>query len=106
MTTFITLWVPTVDDVAAVAVGEEMADAFGSVREVTEVTYRGVDIKGRPVVCFRTQFGPTSEISGSLKAGELVRNTLVTKYFNSSQLWLIEQDMIAKGERTRMVEVG
>lgn len=102
----ITMYVPTAADVAAVEIGSFAPGAFGRMEVVTDVTARGQDRKGAAFVCYRVAFGDNgATMSGSIKAGELDRNTASSRYFTSAQLDAIERDMNAKGERERVIEI-
>lgn len=76
MSTF--LFVPSsafVRDVLAYGAGAAgSVDCFGRWATVERVSGSGVDVNGRPFVCFALAFGASSTVSGSVKAGELVRH--------------------------------
>ena len=64
--------IPDAAYVAAIEVGVLAPTSLGTMRKVVEVFGRGVDLKGQPFVCYHHEFGPTSTISMSLKAGEAI----------------------------------
>lgn len=45
-------------------------DCFGRVRRVTKVFAHDLDINGKEFVCYYTEFGPSSQISHSVKIEE------------------------------------
>jgi hypothetical protein len=51
--------------------GKALPDArYGFRGAVTEITARGTSVKGRRYVCFYTQFGENSTMSGSVAEGD------------------------------------
>ena len=98
------LLVPTAADVAELKIGDRALNAFGNYEEVTEITYRSVDVAGNPFVGYYTRFGSdTSRLSGGYKAGELVRTVHASCRHKSAELDAIERDMRAAGERERVI---
>ncbi len=97
------LYIPTLHDIESLSVGDMAMDCFGNMRQVVEVNFRGVDIRGKAYVGFKVEFGPHSTVTQSYKENELVRHVGTSKYFNSWQLDDIEVDMLAKGERVREI---
>ncbi len=95
------LYIPTLHDIESLKVGDMAMDCFGNMRQVVEVDFRGVDIRGKTYVNFKVEFGPHSTVTQSYKEDELVRHVGTSKYFNSWQLDDIEAEMLAKGERVR-----
>ncbi len=67
------MFVPTEKDVAELNIGDRALNPFGRWAEVTEISFRGVDIHGFQFVGFYTSQGPGSTISGVYKVGDLVR---------------------------------
>lgn len=93
------LFVPTLEDVLGLKVGDDALDCFGKWSHVTAISYVGSDVQHQAFVGFYTATGPTSSMSGSYKVGDLVRTVAVTKLFTSNETDDIEKYMRAKGER-------
>lgn len=93
------LFVPTLEDVLNLKVGDDALDCFGKLSRVTEISYVGSDVQHQAYVGFYTATGPTSSMSGSYKVGDLVRTVAVTSLFTSNETDDIEKYMRAKGER-------
>lgn len=72
---------PTREDVRGLKVGDLAPDCFGGMRAVTRIYAAGDDVKGKAYVCYYTEHGPTSQISGSLGEDEIVATVpLVSKF--------------------------
>ncbi|MES2339244.1 MAG: hypothetical protein V4537_14215 [Pseudomonadota bacterium] len=103
-----TAYVPTREDVARLGVGDKALDAFGRWRPVVEISFRGVDVNGDPYVGYCTgnwyDDGHPSTISGSYKAGKLVRTVALSCLATSDELRKLEAEMVAAGESVRTVE--
>jgi hypothetical protein len=82
-------FMPTETDVQGLKVGSETLDCFGHWRRVTEITYRGTDVEGRPYVGFYTT------ISGSYKVGRLERTVPMSKCYTSAAIDAVERQMRA-----------
>jgi hypothetical protein len=87
------LVLPTADEVSALRPGMLAISPFGSYLPVVEITARRVDVKGNPFVCYSVRTSPTSTITMSFKAGELVRHAALLR--SSNDLRQIEARMRA-----------
>lgn len=72
---------PTREDVENLKVGDLAPDCFGKMRRVTEIFARREDINGKLFVCFYTEFGERSTMSGSMKEDEIVATTEISSKF-------------------------
>ena len=66
--------------------GDLAPDAFGNMRRVTSITYRGEDPNGKAYVGYYTEYGPTSQISNSIKEGEVLRTVAITNRMKSHEV--------------------
>lgn len=79
-------------DVRNLKVGDFAPDCFGDMSEVTEIYGQQVDIKGNPFVCYYTKFSDNgSNISNSMKSGELLRTTELSNHFTSKEIDSIQE---------------
>lgn len=96
------MFVPTEKDVAELKVGDRALNPFGRWAEVTEISFRGTDVRGFQFVGFYTSQGPNSTISGTYKVGELVRHVgLVQK---STDLDDVQAEMVKRKLRLVTIE--
>ncbi len=87
--------VPTVEEVRNLKVGDLALDSFGRYAEVMEIRYHGTDVNGAEFVGYAVRFGDdnsTSTITGSYKAGELVRTTALSREKTSAELDKVERE--------------
>jgi hypothetical protein len=88
----VSCYIPTLEEVQQIQVGDVALDCFGSLKPVVEIYGRGQDGKDRTYVLFKTQFSDAgSTITGDMTEGVLARTVHLTKYFNSHELDLIEK---------------
>jgi hypothetical protein len=85
------IYIPTRDEVLALKEGDLAPNCFGEWRAVTRVYAKGFDVEGRAYVCFYTEFGGTSRISGSLKEGKINRTVGLTSKYTSHELDVLER---------------
>jgi hypothetical protein len=81
-----TLIRPTAEDIDSVQVGTLVPNCFGEMKPAVEISFRGVDVKGRKFVGYYTATSATSRISGSIKEGEVVRDLRATRMYLSREL--------------------
>lgn len=77
---------PTTNEIEMLRVGDMAPDAFGGVSQVVDITYRGIDVHGRAYVGYYVRFSDTSKMSGSMKAGEVVRSVQVCRFHTSAEI--------------------
>lgn len=94
--TYITVEVPTREEIESLQAGMGATDCFGHQRVITRVFARGNNIHGKAYVCYYTQFGDTSEMSMSLREGEIVRTLDLTRKFSSHQIDMLQRQVDAK----------
>jgi hypothetical protein len=82
---------PSREDVLGLEVGDLALDCFQKYQKVTEIYGRGDDVSGRAYVCFYTDFGGGSQMSGSYKEGKLVRTVTLTNRYKSDECREIEK---------------
>ena len=82
--------IPTADDVEVLTVGDRAPYALGWA-EVSRVFARGEDQGGRAFVCYYVRTSPTSEMSASLKQGEVVRTVGLCQPLSSAQIDEVER---------------
>jgi hypothetical protein len=68
---FLTVTVPTRNDIANLKVGDFAPSGFTDPRRVVETTARRDDIHGKLFVCYYTEFGENARMSGSAKEDEM-----------------------------------
>jgi len=61
---------PTKEEIEALQVGDLAPTCFGTMERITEIFGRGQDLEGLTYVCYFHQWGATSTMSMSLKAGQ------------------------------------
>lgn len=73
---------PTREDVEALKVGDLAPNCFGGMAIVKEITYRGVNLKGKAYVGYYAAFGDNNgSISGSLIENQTVSTVpLINRY--------------------------
>lgn len=87
-----TVRIPDADDVRAVEVGKKAPDPFGGMSPVTRIYARGTSSRsGKEYVCYYVKFGDMAEISMTLHAGQLLRDTRTCKHHTSAELNWYEQ---------------
>jgi hypothetical protein len=91
------LLIPTREQVQSLKVGDLALDCYGHWSKVTSIFAQKDDVNGRAYVCFYTDQGEGSNISGSYKEGELLRTVPLSFAYTSAQLDVIERRM--KGGR-------
>jgi len=101
--TMTSLFIPNLEDVANLKVGDLALDCFGKWSSVTEISFRGTDILGKTYVGFFTAAGPTSSISGTYRVGELVRTVAVTTVLTSNETADVERYMNAHKQRATLI---
>lgn len=89
--------VPTREEIAGIQIGDQALDCFGRLNEVTEITARREDIKGKLFICYYTRFGPKSQMSMSQKEGYLTRTVATSREHISVELDRIESEIVAGG---------
>lgn len=95
------LFIPTLDDIAKIRVGELAPDCFGRMARIVDVACIKADIHGAMFACYSTAHGPRSSISMSIKVGKLTRTVATSRAYTSAELDAIEREMNAAGERLR-----
>lgn len=86
-------FMPDSADIENLKVGDFAPDCFGRLKRVVRIHSKREDIHGKPFACFDTENGSTSQISQSLKAGELVRTIALTGLFTSRDCDELEEAM-------------
>lgn len=87
-------YIPTESDVRNLKAGDLALNAFGEWRKVTRISCCREDIHGKWFVCYATEFGPGSELTGSMKEGELQRTVALSNLHTSRELDQIEGQML------------
>lgn len=87
----VTVFIPERSDIENLMVGDVAPNVFGHA-EVTRIAYVGEDLKGRKYVGYYTKLSENSQISASMKEGELIRSLHVCKLFTSHELDIIERN--------------
>jgi hypothetical protein len=77
---------PTREDVEGLREGDLAPNCWGRMATITRIFARGKDRSGLAYVCYYTENGPGSEISGSLKEGETVGTIPLTMKYSRSEL--------------------
>ena len=90
--------IPTREQVESLSVGDFALDCWGRLAEVTQVTYRDVDVNGRLFVGYYTRSLAGGEVSQSIKEGRLVRTLAVCCIHTSAELDAIERRLL-KGSK-------
>ena len=80
----IVLEIPEKEDILNLKVGDMVLNCFGHAR-VQQILYRDFDSTGKYYVGFRTDFGPFSGLSGSIKEGRVIRTLKATTAFDSAE---------------------
>lgn len=101
-TTYLSVEVPTREEIDAIQAGMEATDCFGHQRLVTRVFARGVTAHGRAYCCYYTRHTETSEMSMSIREGEIVRTLHLTRLLSSHQIDQLQRQVDA----LQMVAVG
>ena len=91
------IFVPTRSYIASLSVGDLALSPFGTMLEVTKISFRGEDTKGRPFVGYTVKTGPHSNISMSQKADELTRHIALRQ--TSHALDVLEGQILAERGR-------
>jgi hypothetical protein len=94
-------FIPTEEEVANLKVGDLAPSSLGAdengLGKVIKITYRGVDINGKPFVGFSTEWhGPGSSVTNSMKVDELVRTLHYCRRYTSAELDRIERELNAR----------
>jgi hypothetical protein len=76
---------PSRDDVQNLAVGDCIPDCFGRMARVVRIYAQRDDVSGKAFVCFYTDFGSGSSMSGSMKEGEIYMTLAVTSQFHRTE---------------------
>lgn len=87
---YLTVTLPSLEDIQALRVGHVAPGCFRESR-VVEIYGRGTDIHGKAFVCYYNEDGPSCRISYSLKEDELDRNFSLCMRFTSAQLDELER---------------
>lgn len=82
-------FMPDDEWIASLSIGDDAPYVFGW-SKVVEITYRGVDVHGRPYVGYTVDFGNGSTMSASSKSGMLHRTMKVCNLKNSSDIDCLE----------------
>lgn len=84
-------FIPTREWIENLQTGDMAPNAFGNLRNVTDVRYRGVDVNGRAYVGVIVEFGDDGRISASFKEDELHRSISIGRDHTSWELTDIEK---------------
>lgn len=76
---------PTREDVQNLKVGDMAPNCFGKMAAVVSIFAQRDDIKGKAFVCYYTENGPGSTISGSMKEDETFCSIPVTAKWHRTE---------------------
>jgi hypothetical protein len=95
MSTTPEIYMPTREDIEALKVGDVAPYAFGQ-GKVASISCRREDMYGRLYVLYYVHRSPTSQMSASMKEGEIVRSLAATREHTSAELRDIERAVRAE----------
>ena len=89
--------IPTREEIEKLQVGDLVINCFGEQRKITNIFARGNNlINGKAYICFYSEFGNGSEVSGSYAEDSLVRTVALSHYYTSHELDMIEKNLQPK----------
>lgn len=87
--------IPEPQDIEALRVDDYAPDCFGNLSRVASISHRGLDVHGRPFVCYHTALAGQSAAtcSMSMKAGELIATVSLSGALTSDECQELEVEM-------------